>query len=167
MKLVFVWGLGVFSEDGCLVYLSPQASRNKLKPRWESRCYSLQLKSLSIEVFSTSGLEYAYDSFLWSLSPGSSQDVICPEEVIICPLQGGYFDTCVKWGPDAGPSKNRSRKRNTSRFLRSPSGIPVSSGQRQQSKKTNFQELRPFRDKGLGHHIYEEDHPAELQAVSG
>ena len=71
MTLIFVPGLG---DDG-LVYMSPQASRNRLEQRKGPRCY-LEPGSLDVWMSSANGLEYAYDSFLQSFSPGPSLDII-------------------------------------------------------------------------------------------
>lgn len=91
MNFIFVWGLGFFTEDGSLAYVSSLASRNHLEQRRGLRCYSLELGGLGMELSSSSGLECTYDSFIQSFSPGSSLDVIYSRESLtLCPLQGGH-----------------------------------------------------------------------------
>ena len=91
---------------------------------------------------------------------------ILKKSLILCPLQGGHYEAYVKWGVDAAPRRIEARKEQKQIFMES-FRFPVSSGQLQQPKKTSLQEFRPFRDKGLGYHISEGDHPVELQAVNG
>lgn len=89
MNLIFVWGLVFFVEDSCLVYMYSQGSRNCLEQRRGFRCYSLEPRGLGMEMFSSSGLECTYESFVQSFSPSPSLDVIYSRESLsICPLQG-------------------------------------------------------------------------------
>lgn len=74
--------LGGFIEDGGQVHISSQASRNRLEQRQEPRCYSLEPGGLGVEMSSSGGLEYTYDSCLWPFSPGPLLDVISSREVI-------------------------------------------------------------------------------------
>ena len=51
-------------EDGGLVYVSSQVSRNLLEHRRGPRCHFLELGGLGIEMSNVSGLEYTYDGFV-------------------------------------------------------------------------------------------------------
>lgn len=42
MSLVLVWGLGIFIEDNGVVYVSSQATRNRLEQRRGPKCYCLE-----------------------------------------------------------------------------------------------------------------------------
>lgn len=57
VSLTFVPGLGVSTEVGGLVYLSSQASRNRLDQRRGPRCYSMERGNLGMERSRCSGLE--------------------------------------------------------------------------------------------------------------
>lgn len=68
---------------------------------------------LGVKMSSSCGLVCTYDTFVQSLSPPPSLDVIYSRELLtLCPLQGGFMlfalqHMCkVGWG--AGPSMNRS-----------------------------------------------------------
>lgn len=76
-SLIFVRGLEVFTEDSSLVYVSPKASRNLEHPENQNKD-----KCPGIQMSSALGLEYAYDGFIWPLSPGPSLDVIDFKELI-------------------------------------------------------------------------------------
>lgn len=66
-SLVFVQDLGVFVEDGGLVYVSPEASRNQLEQKQGPRCYSFDPGVLGSETSSADGLEYTCPVILtWS-----------------------------------------------------------------------------------------------------
>ena len=61
--LVFVWGLGFFTED------PGKASRNRLEQKQGPKCYSLEPGDLGIEMSSSGGVKYdEYDPVIltWS-----------------------------------------------------------------------------------------------------
>lgn len=84
------------------MHVSSQASRNCLEQRREPKCYFLEPGALGVHVSSARGLEYAYDGFLQSFSPGPSLDVICSGEITnSLSVQGRYTlhsEPCIKWG---------------------------------------------------------------------
>lgn len=75
-------GSGGFIEGSGLVYVFPQAFKNQLEQGWRPMCYSLESRGLGIEMSSTCVLEYVYDSFARSFSPGPSFSVIYSREII-------------------------------------------------------------------------------------
>ena len=82
MSLVFVWDLGVSSEDCSLVHLSSEASKNKLEQKRGPKSYSLEPAVLGAEASSAGGLGYAYGGLVLSFSPGPFSVVIYSREII-------------------------------------------------------------------------------------
>ena len=124
-----VRGLGVFTEDSGLVYVSSQAPRNQSEQRRGFGCRSWDPGGLGVQMsmLPWSRIEYTCNSFLWSFSPGPSLGITSSREVKedICPL---HYKACVKWGggavelrePESGEFSARSK-------LTFPWHLPVSS----------------------------------------
>lgn len=60
----------------------PSDIQESVRTKMRTRCYSLEPGDLGFQRSGAEGLEYGYDSFVWSFLPGPSLDVSYSKEVI-------------------------------------------------------------------------------------